>query len=105
MEYNRCSSCIPGLGALTGYYHSGQLSPAAPNLEYKRCSSCIPGLGALTGYYQLGQLNPGPGGNPITAYIFWTTLFSWIPGERDHHRTPRELYQWFPREPDHHQIW
>ncbi|UYV71791.1 hypothetical protein LAZ67_9000422 [Cordylochernes scorpioides] len=50
------------------------------------------------------QSKKGPGGNPITAYIFWTTLFSWIPGERDHHRTPRELYQWFPREPDHHQI-
>ncbi|UYV60920.1 K02A2.6-like [Cordylochernes scorpioides] len=47
----------------------------------------------------------GPGGIPIAAYIFWTTLFSWIPGERDHHRTPGELYQWFPREPDHHQIW
>ncbi|UYV83155.1 K02A2.6-like, partial [Cordylochernes scorpioides] len=31
--------------------------------------------------------------SPSCAYIFWTTLFSWIPGERDHHRTPRELYQ------------
>ncbi|UYV84212.1 hypothetical protein LAZ67_X001533 [Cordylochernes scorpioides] len=47
-------------------------------------------------------LTYGPGGIPITAYIFWTTLFSWIPRERDHHRTPRELYQWFPKEPDHH---
>ncbi|UYV73429.1 hypothetical protein LAZ67_10003167 [Cordylochernes scorpioides] len=28
MEYKRCSSCIPGLGALTGYYQPGQLSPA-----------------------------------------------------------------------------
>ncbi|UYV60993.1 GULP1 [Cordylochernes scorpioides] len=27
MEYKRCSSCIPGLGALTGYYQHGQLSP------------------------------------------------------------------------------
>ncbi|UYV76538.1 hypothetical protein LAZ67_14001048 [Cordylochernes scorpioides] len=27
MEYKRCSSCIPGLGALTGYYQPGQLSP------------------------------------------------------------------------------
>ncbi|UYV67703.1 hypothetical protein LAZ67_5001650 [Cordylochernes scorpioides] len=27
MEYKRCSSCIPGLGALTGYYQLGQLSP------------------------------------------------------------------------------
>ncbi|UYV72314.1 hypothetical protein LAZ67_9002593 [Cordylochernes scorpioides] len=26
MEYNHCSSCIPGLGALTGYYQPGQLS-------------------------------------------------------------------------------
>ncbi|UYV78472.1 hypothetical protein LAZ67_16001606 [Cordylochernes scorpioides] len=26
MEYKRCSSCIPGLGALTGYYQSGQLN-------------------------------------------------------------------------------
>ncbi|UYV76919.1 hypothetical protein LAZ67_14002399 [Cordylochernes scorpioides] len=28
MEYKRCSSCIPGSGALTGYYQPGQLSPA-----------------------------------------------------------------------------
>ncbi|UYV79199.1 hypothetical protein LAZ67_17001480 [Cordylochernes scorpioides] len=28
MEYKHCSSCIPGLGALTGYYQPGQLSPA-----------------------------------------------------------------------------
>ncbi|UYV73473.1 TAPT1 [Cordylochernes scorpioides] len=27
MEYKRCSSCIPGLGALTGYYQLGQLNP------------------------------------------------------------------------------
>ncbi|UYV61626.1 hypothetical protein LAZ67_1005602 [Cordylochernes scorpioides] len=27
MEYKCCSSCIPGLGALTGYYKLGQLSP------------------------------------------------------------------------------
>ncbi|UYV69759.1 hypothetical protein LAZ67_7000640 [Cordylochernes scorpioides] len=27
MEYKRCSSCIPRLGALTGYYQPGQLSP------------------------------------------------------------------------------
>ncbi|UYV79486.1 hypothetical protein LAZ67_17002845 [Cordylochernes scorpioides] len=27
MEYRHCSSCIPGLGALTGYYQPGQLSP------------------------------------------------------------------------------
>ncbi|UYV73180.1 hypothetical protein LAZ67_10002098 [Cordylochernes scorpioides] len=27
MEYKRCSSCIPGLGALTGYYQPGQLIP------------------------------------------------------------------------------
>ncbi|UYV70202.1 hypothetical protein LAZ67_7002164, partial [Cordylochernes scorpioides] len=27
MEYKRCLSCIPGLGALTGYYQPGQLSP------------------------------------------------------------------------------
>ncbi|UYV81024.1 K02A2.6-like [Cordylochernes scorpioides] len=27
MEYKRCSSCIPGSGALTGYYQPGQLSP------------------------------------------------------------------------------
>ncbi|UYV82469.1 hypothetical protein LAZ67_21002319, partial [Cordylochernes scorpioides] len=27
MEYKRCSSCTPGLGALTGYYQPGQLSP------------------------------------------------------------------------------
>ncbi|UYV81380.1 IGBP1 [Cordylochernes scorpioides] len=27
MEYKRCSSCIPGLGALTGYYQPDQLSP------------------------------------------------------------------------------
>ncbi|UYV61160.1 hypothetical protein LAZ67_1003654 [Cordylochernes scorpioides] len=27
MEYKRCSSCIPGLGVLTGYYQHGQLSP------------------------------------------------------------------------------
>ncbi|UYV62027.1 hypothetical protein LAZ67_1007539, partial [Cordylochernes scorpioides] len=26
-EYKRCSSCIPGLGALTRYYQPGQLSP------------------------------------------------------------------------------
>ncbi|UYV78953.1 hypothetical protein LAZ67_17000484 [Cordylochernes scorpioides] len=26
MEYKRCSSCIPGLGALTGYDQPGQLS-------------------------------------------------------------------------------
>ncbi|UYV76149.1 TRIO [Cordylochernes scorpioides] len=29
MEYKRCSSSIPGLGALTGYYQPGQLSPGA----------------------------------------------------------------------------
>ncbi|UYV81454.1 ATP5I [Cordylochernes scorpioides] len=28
MEYKRCSFCIPGLGALTGYYQPGQLNPA-----------------------------------------------------------------------------
>ncbi|UYV72374.1 HCFC2 [Cordylochernes scorpioides] len=28
IEYKHCSSCIPGLGALTGYYQPGQLSPA-----------------------------------------------------------------------------
>ncbi|UYV76297.1 hypothetical protein LAZ67_13003294 [Cordylochernes scorpioides] len=27
MEYKRCSSCISGSGALTGYYQPGQLSP------------------------------------------------------------------------------
>ncbi|UYV73592.1 hypothetical protein LAZ67_11000003 [Cordylochernes scorpioides] len=27
MKYKRCSSCIPGLGALTGYYQPAQLSP------------------------------------------------------------------------------
>ncbi|UYV83810.1 hypothetical protein LAZ67_X000235 [Cordylochernes scorpioides] len=27
MEYKRCSSCIPGSGALTGYYQPGQLIP------------------------------------------------------------------------------
>ncbi|UYV77898.1 hypothetical protein LAZ67_15002722, partial [Cordylochernes scorpioides] len=27
MEYKHCSSCIPGLGALTGYYQPGQLNP------------------------------------------------------------------------------
>ncbi|UYV65464.1 hypothetical protein LAZ67_3004441 [Cordylochernes scorpioides] len=27
MEYKRCSSCIPGSGALTEYYQPGQLSP------------------------------------------------------------------------------
>ncbi|UYV77591.1 KRI1, partial [Cordylochernes scorpioides] len=29
MEYKRCSSCIPELGALTGYYQQGQLTPGA----------------------------------------------------------------------------
>ncbi|UYV66415.1 hypothetical protein LAZ67_4001594 [Cordylochernes scorpioides] len=33
MEYKRCSSCIPGLGALTGYYQPGQLSQGSPALE------------------------------------------------------------------------
>ncbi|UYV64602.1 hypothetical protein LAZ67_3001279 [Cordylochernes scorpioides] len=33
-EYKRCSSCIPGLGALTGYYQLGQLSPGI-NAEEK----------------------------------------------------------------------
>ncbi|UYV62406.1 NECAP1 [Cordylochernes scorpioides] len=27
MEYKRCSSCIPGLGVLTGYYQPSQLNP------------------------------------------------------------------------------
>ncbi|UYV73183.1 hypothetical protein LAZ67_10002109, partial [Cordylochernes scorpioides] len=27
MKYKRCSSCIPGSRALTGYYQPGQLSP------------------------------------------------------------------------------
>ncbi|UYV63556.1 hypothetical protein LAZ67_2004654 [Cordylochernes scorpioides] len=27
IEYKRCSSCISGLGALTGYYQPGQLNP------------------------------------------------------------------------------
>ncbi|UYV64300.1 hypothetical protein LAZ67_3000200 [Cordylochernes scorpioides] len=27
MEYKRYSSCIPGSGALTGYYQPGQMSP------------------------------------------------------------------------------
>ncbi|UYV82792.1 hypothetical protein LAZ67_22000866 [Cordylochernes scorpioides] len=27
MEYKRLQSCIPGLGALIGYYQPGQLSP------------------------------------------------------------------------------
>ncbi|UYV76296.1 hypothetical protein LAZ67_13003293 [Cordylochernes scorpioides] len=61
----RCSSCIPGSGALTGYYQPGQLNPgfltpcaAAPNMEYKRCSSCIPGLGALTGVLTAGPAEP-----------------------------------------------
>ncbi|UYV78226.1 hypothetical protein LAZ67_16000569 [Cordylochernes scorpioides] len=30
MEYKRCSSCIPGSGAHTGYYQLGQLSPVIP---------------------------------------------------------------------------
>ncbi|UYV66044.1 hypothetical protein LAZ67_3006274 [Cordylochernes scorpioides] len=29
MEYKRCSSCIPGLEALTGYYQPGQLNPGS----------------------------------------------------------------------------
>ncbi|UYV61819.1 SLC6A1 [Cordylochernes scorpioides] len=33
MEYKRCSSCIPGLGVLTGYYQPGQLSPG-PGLAF-----------------------------------------------------------------------
>ncbi|UYV81046.1 TTC38 [Cordylochernes scorpioides] len=67
MEYKRCSSYIPGLGALTGYYQPGQLNPATPNMEYRHCSSCFPGLEALTGYYQLGQLSPGFFSELVTA--------------------------------------
>ncbi|UYV65656.1 hypothetical protein LAZ67_3004984 [Cordylochernes scorpioides] len=88
MEYKRCSSCIPGLGALTGYYQPGQLNPAAPNMEYKCCSSCIPGLGALTRYYKPGQLSQGflasllllplllfhPGLGPVRAELGVTTI-------------------------------
>ncbi|UYV68836.1 PAOX [Cordylochernes scorpioides] len=33
MEYKHCSSCIPGLGALTGYYQQGKLSPENIPLE------------------------------------------------------------------------
>ncbi|UYV67481.1 RNF170 [Cordylochernes scorpioides] len=36
MEYKRCSSCIPGLGALTGYYQPAQLSPAYCIILYWR---------------------------------------------------------------------
>ncbi|UYV63575.1 CRYZ [Cordylochernes scorpioides] len=42
VEYKRCSSCIPGLGALTGYYQWN--TNAAHSVSLK--------LGALTGYYQ-----------------------------------------------------
>ncbi|UYV73202.1 K02A2.6-like [Cordylochernes scorpioides] len=38
MEYKRCSSCIPGLGALTGYYQPGQLSP---DCAYKHQSASL----------------------------------------------------------------
>ncbi|UYV66349.1 FBXL14 [Cordylochernes scorpioides] len=34
MEYKRCSSCVPGLGALTGYYQLDQLSPGHDNHAY-----------------------------------------------------------------------
>ncbi|UYV73693.1 CIRH1A [Cordylochernes scorpioides] len=39
MEYKRCSSCISGLGALTGYYQPGQLSPVF--LRRRSCNASL----------------------------------------------------------------
>ncbi|UYV72371.1 HCFC2 [Cordylochernes scorpioides] len=42
IEYKHCSSCIPGLGALTGYYQPGQLNPDDTR-TYRTCNNC-PGV-------------------------------------------------------------
>ncbi|UYV80181.1 hypothetical protein LAZ67_18001907 [Cordylochernes scorpioides] len=50
MEYKRCSSCIPGLGALTGYYQPGQLSPGGHGGQRGRLGS-----GDNRGCYNCGE--------------------------------------------------
>ncbi|UYV74454.1 CPE [Cordylochernes scorpioides] len=53
MEYKRCSSCIPGLGDLTGYYQPGQLNPGFSELVTAPPSPFSSGLGTSKGGVQL----------------------------------------------------
>ncbi|UYV83321.1 hypothetical protein LAZ67_23000510 [Cordylochernes scorpioides] len=63
MEYKRCSSCIPGLGALTGYYQPGQLSPedkaCLDTLDVEACNTkCLPDLRwYITSLYYIDMWN------------------------------------------------
>ncbi|UYV83270.1 RNF168 [Cordylochernes scorpioides] len=59
MEYKRCSFCIPGLGALTGYYQPGQLNPVLvdfqedPNISTLRMEWVIPELHGLLSHMKM----------------------------------------------------
>ncbi|UYV72433.1 SUCLG2 [Cordylochernes scorpioides] len=58
MEYKRCSSCIPGSGALTEYYQPGQLSPASVrwlNLQEYQSKQLMADNGIKVQRFQVAQ--------------------------------------------------
>ncbi|UYV82525.1 daf-6 [Cordylochernes scorpioides] len=103
METKRCSSCVPGLRALTGYYQPGQLSPGIglddtfvllsawrrtsrdKSVEERLCetyrhagvSITITSLTNLTSFL-VGSVTPFRAANILCAYMAVAIIFTYI---------------------------